>query len=226
MALVQGLWLKWRAPRFGAAAGPKSGLIAVDESSDALRFLALGDSVIAGVGLAKLSDAMAVQCALAISRQLRRSVHWQLQGENGARAAEIQQRCPDLAEFAPQIILISVGVNNVTSMQSIRQWRTELQALTRHLQQGAPHAHQIYLGVPPMAQFPLLTGVLRRVLGERATRFDIAMQEMLAPLPYALHVPISAPAADGFADDGYHPSSASCQIFAAQLAQTYALSDL
>lgn len=223
-ALCSGLWLKWRAPRFGEASGARAGRIDLENNASApLRLLALGDSVIAGVGIRDLRDAMAVQCAHALAKRLQRSVHWQLQGENGARAAQIRQSCPDLREFAPEIILISVGVNNVTSMQSPARWQAELGALIQHLHQQAPKARQIYLGVPPMAQFPLLSGALQRVMGERATCFDALMRQMLLALPYAMHVPVSLPPEEnGFADDGYHPSSQSCRIFAGQLAETFA----
>ena len=224
LALCQGLWLKWRAPRLAEAAGARTGLIEFENKAQApLRFLALGDSVIAGVGIEDVREAMAVQCAAAIARRLRRSVQWQVHGENGARAIEVKARCPNLQALAPQIILISVGVNNVTSMQSPARWQRELRELTQHLHLQAPAAQQIYLGVPPMAQFPLLSAPLRRVMGERATRFDALMQEMLYHLPYALHIPIQAPPLEnGFAADGYHPSSQSCRLFAEHLAEAFA----
>lgn len=222
LALAQGLWLKWRAPRFAEAAGARTGRSDIRVYlGRPLRFLALGDSVIAGVGIAQLENAMALQCASAIAERLQRPVAWSVHGENGARAVQVLERCPELSELAPDIILISVGVNNVTSMQSPRSWHHELLALAQHLQQGAPGAIQIYIGVPPMAQFPLLPRTLRRVLGERATRFDEIMGSTLANLPQTLHFPIrhAAPEQLSFAADGYHPSEQSCRVFAAHLAE-------
>ena len=75
--LPQALYVRQTAPRFAPAAGPTSG--AVGEGTQRT-LLAIGDSIVAGVGASELPKAMVGQTASALATSLECRVNWQALG--------------------------------------------------------------------------------------------------------------------------------------------------
>ncbi|MBD8527642.1 SGNH/GDSL hydrolase family protein [Pseudomarimonas arenosa] len=209
---TQGLWLKRRAYRAPEAPGPRHGLIECDAGGPPLRLRALGDSIIAGVALASTADALPAQLARALSAQTMRSVDWQALGRNGADASEaLSAAHADSSSFRDcDLVLISIGVNDVTGLRRRRAFASDLSALIDWLHGQSPKARIVFCATPPLEVFPLLPSPLRHLMGLRARQFDQVIARAAESQPLALHAPIPfRPDASGFADDGFHPNSAS-----------------
>ena len=69
---LQGLRVRRRAPRFAAAEGPLQGRTG---QGNPLRLLAIGDSIIAGVGAKTIEAALTGQMAQALANRLDRAIH-------------------------------------------------------------------------------------------------------------------------------------------------------
>jgi len=218
LSAVQGLWLRRTAPRMPEAPGERYGQVGHGET---LRLLAMGDSIIVGVGLKAISHALPVQFATALAQIRGCRVEWQLEASNGADICHLRSTISRLdASQRADVILISIGVNNVTGLTSLRQWQTRFKALLSDLRKKWPEARVIFAGLPPMGQFPLPPQPLRFTLGFRAAALDHIAAGLLKNEPNMLHIPTDIdPDYQQFCADGFHPAKESCEFWAIELAQ-------
>lgn len=217
LSAVQGLRLRRNALRLPGAAGARKGC---SGNGDPLHLLAVGDSIIDGVGAVRIEDALPVQFARALSEQMSRCVHWQVEGQTGFDINDVIERLDSINIPAPpDIILLSVGVNDVTGVSTTRHWRRRLTGLLDSLSSRWPGARIIFAGLPPMSLFPLPPQPLRFTLGLRAATMDRIAAEIIAGYPDAIHVPTQInPSDHSFCEDGFHPSPESCNLWARELA--------
>ena len=215
--IPQALWVRATAPRFPPAAGGKAGTAGSGEEHV---LLAIGDSIIAGVGANQLDNALVGQTAKAPARRLDSKVTWSAQGQSGANAAQVRKDLVDrLPNGRAQFIIVSVGVNDVTGLTRLEAWRRNLASLFAALNERYPDAVIALAGLPPLRGFPLLPQPLRFVIALRGREIDRVSRELLDGLPYAVHVPVDfEPHPEKFSPDGFHPSEASYAEFAAALA--------
>lgn len=218
LSALQGLRLRHSAPRMPEAAGKRSGVCG---QGNKLNLLAMGDSIIVGVGLETMKQSLPVQFANALASHLGCCVNWHLEGKNGADIAYLRQQIANLDQHhAADIILISIGVNDVTGLISKRTWRLQFRKLVKELKGKWPHAQVIFAGLPPMDKFPLPPQPLRFTLGHRADSLDSIAAELISKQPNMQHIPTTIDAHNqSFCADGFHPSAESCSFWAMELAQ-------
>jgi lysophospholipase L1-like esterase len=222
---VQGLWLRRQALRLPPPPGDTHGQYG--DGSPALTVLAAGDSIIAGIGADHQLQALPAQFARALSADKDCRVLWFSQGMNGADVNTLLQR---LAKFnpeqAPDIVLLSIGVNDVTGLTSTRNWRQRLAELFDTIRSKWPKSLLVFTGLPPMASFPLPPQPLRMALGWRARLLDQVAAELLSSQHRMLHVATEInPREHGFCADGFHPSGQTCAIWASGLVQRLRIND-
>jgi lysophospholipase L1-like esterase len=215
--LPQALYVRRTAPRFAPAGGPSNGSSGKGRQT---RLLAVGDSIIAGVGATVLSKALVGQTAAAIATSLDCRVSWQALGVSGYNSTKVlHQLIPKLPDEAVDYIIVSVGVNDVTGLMTLGKWRQNLSLLLQKLQAHSPNAVIAIAGLPPLHVFPLLPQPLRAVFGSRGRSLDEEARRVVDGLPNAVHVSLDfEPGPHQFAADGYHPSEASYVEFGRHMA--------
>ena len=215
--LPQALYVKTTAPRFAPASGPTEGSTG---SGPQAHLLAIGDSIIAGVGATKLSKALVGQTASAIASTLNKCVSWHAIGVSGYRSTHVlDQLVPELPDTAADYIIVSVGVNDITGLTTLGAWRKNMSRLLDALRAHSPEAVIAVAGMPPMHGFPLLPQPLRATFGMRSRAFDEEVRKVVERIPSAVHVPLDFdPDPDEFAADGYHPSEESYVKFGQRMA--------
>lgn len=213
----QALYVRRTAPRFAPAGGAAAGCVG---SGRQTRLLAIGDSIIAGVGASELSRALVGQTATALAESRDCCVSWRALGVSGYDSASVlNQLVPRLPAEAFEFIVVSVGVNDITGLTSVRKWRRNLSNLLGELEAHSPDAVIAIAGMPPLHRFPLLPEPLRAVFGMRGRTFDQVARNVADKSRNALHVPLDfEPDPRKFAADGYHPSEASYVEFGRHLA--------
>jgi len=226
LAFPQALWVRQRAPRFAEAGG-----LSVGEAGDSgprrIRLLAVGDSIIAGVGARTLDRALVGQLAVSLAAHFQAVVEWQAFGKSGADARAISNRLPPAPHPSIDLVLVSVGVNDAIGLNSSRRFRRDLKILLQSLQTAAPGALLVFVGLPPLGIFPLLPQPLRAVFGLRATQFDAHLKQILAAQERVLYVPVQFSGDPAlFSADGFHPSEAGYTKFAQIIAKAVADSGL
>ena len=221
---VQGLWLRQRATRLPGAPGERQGVSGATAPGDDLHLLAIGDSIIDGVGTGHVEASLPVQFAAALAERCGRRVQWRVEGASGHAAEDVVERLGTLEPGVPaDVVLVSVGVNDVTSLSSTRRWRRNLQRLLGAIRGRWPGAVLLFAGLPPMANFPLPPQPLKFSLGLRAATLDHIARNLVEQDPRALHVPTRIdPERHDFCADGFHPSADSCTLWAQELAAAIA----
>jgi lysophospholipase L1-like esterase len=205
---VQALRLRRSAPRLQAAAGDTRGRAGTGK---ALRLLAIGDSIIAGVGAATLDRALVGRTAESLAILRGRTVEWEAHGISGANARQIlADLVPVLGPLPADAMIVSVGVNDVTSPSTIRAWKRHLLALVTALRAHSPNAVIVVAGIPPLRVFPLIPEPLRSLIGFRGETLDRVMRDLLQEHAGVLHTPVVFDIRSGsFCADGFHPSEQS-----------------
>ena len=219
--LPQALWLRKTAPRFAAAEGPSQGAVGAGEP---LRLLAVGDSIIEGVGARRIEDALVAQTSGALAELLSRRVEWSAHGRIGARSRTLlDEFIPALPPDAADVVVLSVGVNDVTSLTAQAVWERNLDRVLRAIGEHSANAIVAVAGIPPLGGFPLLPQPLRFASGQRARSFDSAARRVVADHTNAIHVPVEFDTTpEKFSADGFHPSEQSYRDFGAAFASRIA----
>lgn len=213
--LPQALKVRREALRMPHAAGELHGLVPVS-GQQPLRLLGLGDSVVAGVGVARTDQSITGAVAQALHARSGRSVAWQILGRSGCDSAALcREYLPQLPRTELDLVLISMGVNDVTGLTRTRRWRASMSRVLDTLSERYPKALLVLCGIPPMACFPALPSPLREALGARAARLDGCYAELARRRPNTLHVPTPGNLpAEAFAEDGFHPNAEGCAALA------------
>jgi lysophospholipase L1-like esterase len=219
--VVQGLAVRRRARRFAAPDGPTAGLEPGSGAGPPLRLLALGDSIVAGVGAGRADNALAGSTARALAALTGRPVHWRSLGRIGAGIADLgQSLLPALGNDAFDCVVISVGVNDITRLRRSGAWARRLAKLLDRLRERDPMAVVAMAGMPPLHGFPLLPAPLRAILGMRARSFSQAARRVVDARPGMLFLPLDfEPQPGSFCEDGFHPGPEAYAALGLALAQ-------
>ena len=205
---TQAFALRRHALQLSPAVGPPAGRIGRGEP---LHFLAVGDSIIAGVGARRIQQSTVGHVARFMSGRLSREINWRATGIIGAGARRVgRDVVPALPQQRFDAILVSVGVNDVLKLERSGRYRRQLLKLIRELRAHSPDAVIACLGLPPLGDFPKLKRPLRWIVGYRVRKFDTVARDALTRMPGVLHIPmLFSPRVDMFSSDGMHPSETS-----------------
>ncbi len=206
--LSQAFALRRHALQLVPAVGPPQGRIGRGEP---LHLLAIGDSIIAGVGARRIQQSTVGHVARFMSGRLAREINWHAAGMIGAGARRVRR---DVVPMLPpqrfDAIVLSVGVNDVLKLERSGRFRRQLLKLVRDLRVHSPEAVIGYVGLPPLDAFPKLRRPLRWIVGYRVRKFDAVAREALHRVPNVMHIPVHfSPRPEMFSNDGLHPSEPS-----------------
>lgn len=219
VALPQALWVRRTALRLPPAAGVQYGLAGSEFAGEPLRLLLIGESTVAGVGVAAQGEALSGQLGAALAQRLQRPVAWRACGENGITAAQACERLLPAALGEPaDIALLVFGVNDSTALSSLPAWDRAVRGLSQAL--SAQGCRVAFSGVPPMQHFTALPWLLRQLLGGRAALLDASLLQLSRELAVSHHPLQVHLAAEHLAQDGYHPSALGYQLWAQGLAES------
>lgn len=216
LLLLQAAWVTRTARRLPAGDGPVDGVVA--GAAPPLSVLFVGESPVAGIGCARMDEAVAACTARELARRTGRAVRWHAAGVNGIR---IRQTLRYLVEKLPDkrfdFIVGVHGVNDTTGLTTVAEWRRQLAELALRLTERH-HGAVFYTQVAPMHLFTGLPQPLRAVIGLRARVLDAALHAHPARGRLFEVLDAAIPLAPQFlADDGYHPSPAGCAAWGRQL---------
>lgn len=191
--------------------GPRAG---TRGDGPALRLLVLGDSAAAGVGAPSQDEALSGRLLDELAPAFR--VSWSLVARTGATTAGTARhlaRVPREALRPLDVVVVSLGSNDVVGRRALRRWIADLDTLATLLQTRFGAQHVLFSALPPMHRFPIFPQPLRWYLGARSRRFDRALARWARARPGCEHVPLALTPASGESDrdllasDGFHPGS-------------------
>ncbi|MET0556716.1 MAG: SGNH/GDSL hydrolase family protein [Vicinamibacteria bacterium] len=219
-AIVQGRRVRTGMPPMCAAAGEPRGT--VEAGGVALRLLVLGESTVAGCGIATQDEALGAQTARALAALCRRTVHWHAVGRIGVTARQTARDLEAPVAGVPRadVLVVALGVNDVMRQTPAAAFARDLAAVIAMARRHHGPLPVVLAGVPPVGSFPALPQPLRALLGLRAWWLDRAAVRLAAAGPRVAHAPTRIPGGlrHLFAADGFHPSAAGDAVWGAALA--------
>lgn len=211
---LQARHVRRTTPRLPEPDGPRQSLRG---EGTPLRLLILGDSAAAGVGASHQDEAL-LGCLVRVLADLP-ALDWRLIARTGDTTADTLRTLRELPELRCDVVVTSLGVNDVTKLRSARAFVALQQQLIEQLRACCGARRILISGLPPMHAFPALPQPLRGFIGRHARRLDAALAEWIATQSDCEHLPFGElPAADMMATDGFHPGSPIYARWAAHVA--------
>ncbi|WP_212511277.1 SGNH/GDSL hydrolase family protein [Acinetobacter seifertii] len=214
---VQGNKVRKNTPRLLEPKGEREGGIGQGKP---LSLLILGDSAAAGVGVETQKDALSG----AIIQELQNEffLQWKLHAKTGNTTRQVFHALQHLEERKYDVIVTSIGVNDVTKLTSAKSWIQQQKQLFEHIQKRFQPKLIIVSGVPPMQHFPALPNPLAWLFGQYAEQMNQKLQQWLAPQSQFKFLQYDIETFQAMnlsmASDGFHPSKEVYEIWGRQIA--------
>jgi lysophospholipase L1-like esterase len=220
----QGRTVRRTALRLPEAAGSRIGMTGSSNVQGAtIRVLFIGDSSAAGVGVDHQNQALAYQTATFLADKLRAPVEWQLVAKSGVNTLETLHLMSEHKIKPADIVVTALGVNDVTSQRSPRQFLSDYQALVECVRQMVGARAIVINGVPPLHILPSLPQPLRWYLGQCAKRLDHTLRNWVKTSDQTSYVSLQwAAKPKELARDGYHPGADQYKKWAELVAESAA----
>lgn len=199
----------------GAAAPAASAT--VRDCGTPLRLVAVGDSLVAGCGVAAQDRALVPRIARILAAATGRDVQWSTHARLGATMRRVRYR------FLPEVdgadlLLVCAGSNDLMARRGPAEWTEDLSAVLddaarRSRYVVACSAGQLYRSP---ALMPTLRSVLREWTDIQTDASVAVCAERGVPFVDVAHCDLP----EGFwADDGFHPGAIGYEMAAAMLAR-------
>ncbi|WP_168204335.1 SGNH/GDSL hydrolase family protein [Aliikangiella coralliicola] len=214
--IFQGLLVRLKTPVLAEAEGPRFGKQGRGKRDISL--MILGDSAAAGVGTDNQVNALAGRILSYLDTDLR--VHWNLNAKSGVTTYQALQKLNALPDFQIDLIVTSLGVNDVTSGISVKRWISYQEELIELLEEKFSAKLIIMTQTPAMHEFPALPQPLRWHLGRRAKRFNAALEDLLKDRQGCYFLELDIPfSPELMAEDGFHPGARAYDLWGKSVAK-------
>lgn len=179
-------------------------------SGSAINYIVLGDSTAAGQG-AQYEQGIAVGTARELAKSRR--VNLINLGISGARARDVEsEQLPVAEQRKPDVVLISVGANDVTHLTPACSMRASILHVVQRLRVANPDVAIVITGSPDMGSPPRIPRLLRPIAGWRARSVNrmfraLALEQHLTFAPIADETgPLFRRDPSLFGADRFHPN--------------------
>lgn len=233
LLLLQGRRLRKTALRLPEATGPRSGVeipasdVTASVATAPLQVLVVGDSSAAGVGVEHQEQALAQPLARHLAARSGRPVAWQLVAQSGVNSLEALDLLARHEIGPATVLVVALGVNDVTSQMSARRYLANLRQLSERLRAQAGVEHIVFSGLPPMHLLPLAPQPLRWYLGRCAHKLDRALRAWIGRDPALRYCSLQWTLPQEMAQDGFHPGPGQyarwaemCALICAEIVET------
>ena len=212
--LLQGRHVRRTVALLPEPAGSRQG---ASGSGPLLRLLVTGDSAAAGVGAQTQDAALTGRIVAGLMNSFH--VKWKLIAFTGATTADILDHLQQTPAEDFDVVVTSLGVNDVTGRRSLADWRRQQEQLVALLENKFRARHILLSGLPPMHRFPALPQPLRWYIGSRAKQFDSALAGLATNQAGCEFVKLSYAMMDpqAMAADGFHPGPVIYGLWAAEV---------
>lgn len=172
--VIQGNHVKKNTLRLPEPEGAREGQTG---TGNKLSLLILGDSAAAGVGVEHQDDALLG----AILHELKDDfeIDWKLQAKTGDTSSKVIHALDQIEVQHYDIIVTSVGVNDVTKLIPVEVWIQKQEQLYSKIQQKFSPKLIIAAGVPPMNMFPALPNPLAWLFGQYAKQMNQQLENFV-----------------------------------------------
>ena len=178
-----------------------------------IELLHLGESTVAGVGVTQIAKGLTGQLIQNLNKGETDHIA-RVVGKNGATITELNDWAGSVPE--PDILLITMGVNDTTAFTPLKMWQSQLEACVDKF--SGENTQVMFTSVLAMQQFPALPKPLSWLLGLRSAQLNQSLKRQCERNGWQLieaDLPIRP---EWMAEDGYHPNELGYQKWAQKIA--------
>ncbi|MCR1024907.1 SGNH/GDSL hydrolase family protein [Cellulophaga baltica] len=221
----QGKKIKKSVPRLPEAKNPKG--ISTTTSEKTSHLLTIGESTIAGVGVATHQEGFTGSLANELASKLHKNINWTVFAKSGYTAKKVAKKIIDKIPEQPiDLIVIGLGGNDAFELNGPKKWNHDVRNLINSLQVRFKGVPIVFTNMPPIKEFPAFTGLIKFTIGNLVTILGDELEKVVKDFDnvYYYTRPVSSiylikrydlkiSKADFFSD-GVHPSKITYQIWA------------
>lgn len=221
----QGKKIRKSVPSLPEAEGTQGISTCVSEKT--ISMIAIGESTIAGVGVATHEEGYTGTLAKELAERLGVNIEWRVYARNGYMVEQLTKKIlPKIEEKRADLIVIGTGGNDAFKLNTPKRFYQSILQLIDNLQVKFPNTPIVFTNVPPIKEFPAFTplikftiGNLGEILGEELEKAVSKRQnvyfiaEKITLNKWIKKMNISADEKDFFSD-GVHPSKLTYQTWA------------
>lgn len=205
--VFQGIGVRLRSRRLPPAIGPVRARLGGAEP--AVSILVVGDSSVAGTGIARTEHGYAHQIAASLAATTGRAVAYRAAGFPSATAGQLRDAVvPNLERGPFDAVVLAVGINDAKNWHTARRWKREFGTLVYALKARYPEAAVLWSQNMSFKNVPMLPKALAATLATRGDLFNAIATQLCRERGVAVLPRFTAIAPDAFAVDGFHPSEA------------------
>src|ERR1035437_5407092 len=198
---TQARYVRLVTPRLPEPPGAREGTTG---QGPQLRLLIAGDSAAAGVGASSQDEALSGRLLGYLRPHC--TVKWRLVAVNGLDSPGLVKLLEETPADRFDVVVLSIGVNDVTSLRSPSQWLQWQDQLTSVIKSPFEPQLLIHSAIPPMHGFTALPQPLRWFMGRWALEMNRRLEKALSgQTTRTMHWPFKDAASEGLAADGFHP---------------------
>jgi len=232
--LYQAKRVKKSAIRLPEPKGERQGTLVIDNNLptvQTLNLMIVGDSSAAGVGCDRQTEGLAQNLANNLQALFfdhtttnYSAIHWSLNAKSGDSSFDLLKRLFIMPKQSVEVIVICIGVNDVTKNISKLQWQKNINEIVAISQRKFGARFIIFSSLPPMKDMPALPAPLNQLLGNKAQQINTELQQICESKNgvyyFAPKLTDKQALSTMFATDGFHPSPKAYGVWAAALAKT------
>ncbi|NMF02876.1 SGNH/GDSL hydrolase family protein [Bifidobacterium boum] len=221
VAAAEALWAQHTIHLDPEPQGERHGVVNASADGEALSFVAVGDSMIAGCGVEDQSEGFTPAMASVFSDMLDRPVDWRAVGKLGATMRRVRYRLLPQVDDHADLMVLCAGSNDLMARRTIAQWRDDLSASLDLAKDRADHV--VVFSAAQLYRSPSLGKSLRHVIEGMTDEQTQASREICERYGVRFldmtHEDVHADRDRFYAHDRFHPSVYGYQCMAERVGQ-------
>ncbi|GGG97635.1 hypothetical protein GCM10011416_14600 [Polaribacter pacificus] len=221
----QGKKIKASVPRLPEATGTE-GVVSVG-SNKTIRMLAIGESTIAGVGVATHKEGFTGTLATELANTFKTNIDWKVYAKSGYTAKRVNERLIDqIKNTSVNLIVIGLGGNDAFELNSPKKWNKHIRQLIKHIQEKFVGVPILFINMPPIKEFPAFTSLIKFSIGNLVILLGKELEKIVKDYDQVYYYGRQMNSEDlikrlelkidpsDFFSDGVHPSKVTYQVWA------------
>jgi len=213
----QGMRLKREVPRLPTPGDRPFGICKGKEKE--FNILGLGESPMAGVGIAKHAFTLTGLTAVRLNELLGCSVNWKILAMNGLSLKNLNKLIMEQPDENQDLVIVSMGGNDVFQLTPPWVWKNNINTCVELIIQKYKKALILFSPVPPVGRFPAIPKPLKFAFGFWEFLLQANLAQAINSMDNAYLLDERFP--DGreyYLEDGIHPSTLAYDPWSEKLA--------
>jgi len=213
----QGMRLKREVPRLPTPGDCPFGIC--KGKGKEFNILGVGESPMAGVGIAKHAFTLTGLTAVRLNKSLGNSVNWKILAESGLSMKNLNKLIGKQLGENADLVLVSMGGNDVFQLTPPWVWKKNINTCVKLLFQNYKKPLILFSPVPPVGRFPAIPNPLRITFGFWEFLLQASLAQAINSMDNAYLLDEVFPEGkEYYLEDGIHPSSLAYDPWSEKLA--------